>query len=69
MAASIPGRQAVTEKLIDDLGGEEVALDWLQTQKKLAKDIEVVDWRNPVNADPTGLGFSVANTRAQGPGL
>ena len=24
--------------------------------------MEVVDWRNPLNADPTGLGFSVANT-------
>ena len=56
------GRQAVTEKLIDALGGEEVALDWLQTQKKLPKDMEIVDWRNPLNADPTGLGFSVANT-------
>ena len=56
------GRQAVTEKLIDALGGEEVALDWLQTQKKLPKDMAIVDWRNPLNADPAGLGFSVANT-------
>lgn len=56
------GRQAVTEKLIDALGGEEVALEWLQTQKKLPKDMEVIDWRNPLTADPTGLGFSVANT-------
>lgn len=56
------GRQAVTEKLIDALGGEEVALDWLQTQKKLPKDMEVVNWVNPLNADPAGLGFSVADT-------
>jgi protease-4 len=56
------GRQAVTEKLIDALGGEEVALEWLQTEKKLPKDMEVVDWRNPLTADPTGLGFSIANT-------
>ncbi|MEQ1522082.1 MAG: signal peptide peptidase SppA [Aestuariivirga sp.] len=55
------GRQAVTEKLIDALGGEEVALDWLQTQKNLPKDMEIVDWRNSLNADPTGLGFSAAN--------
>src|SRR5436190_17708631 len=55
------GRQAVTEKLIDALGGEEVALDWLQVQKKLPKNLENVDWRNPVNVDPTGLGFSAAN--------
>ncbi|HEX7110331.1 MAG TPA: signal peptide peptidase SppA [Aestuariivirga sp.] len=56
------GRQAVTEKLIDALGGEEVALEWLQTQKKLPKEMEVIDWRNPLMADPTGLGFSIANT-------
>jgi protease-4 len=56
------GRQAVTEKLIDALGGEEVALEWLQTQKKLPKDIETVDWRNPSDSGSTGLGFSVANT-------
>ena len=56
------GRQAVTEKLIDALGGEEVALEWLQTQKKIPKDMKVVDWFNPLNADPTGLGFSIANT-------
>ena len=51
------GRQAVTEKLIDALGGEEVALEWLQTQRKLPKDIETVDWRS-------ALGF-----RHHGPGL
>jgi protease IV len=56
------GRQAVTEKLIDALGGEEVALEWLQAQKKLPKDMAVIDWRNPLSADPTGLGFSIANT-------
>jgi protease IV len=56
------GRQAVTEKLIDALGGEEVALEWLQTQRKLPKDIETVDWRSPSDSGSTGLGFSVANT-------
>lgn len=56
------GRQAVTEKLIDALGGEEVALDWLQTEKKLPKDTEIIDWRSAQNAGATGLGFSMANT-------
>ncbi len=55
------GRQAMKEKLIDALGGEEVAVAWLETDKKLAKDMEIVDWANPVNADPAGLGFSIAN--------
>jgi protease-4 len=52
----------VTEKLIDVLGGEEVALDWLQTQKKVSKDIETIDWRSAQDGGSTGLGFSVANT-------
>ncbi len=56
------GRQAVTEKLIDALGGEEVGLDWLQAQKNVSKNLEIVEWRNAPNADPSGLGFSAANT-------
>lgn len=59
------GRQAVTEKLIDALGGEEVALEWLQTQKNLSKDIDTVDWRTQSESGATGLGFSLANTVLQ----
>ena len=51
------GRQAVTEKLIDALGGEEVALDWLQTQKKLPKDIETIDWRSRTECRRHGPGL------------
>ena len=56
------GRQAVTEKLIDALGGEDEALAWLQAEKNIPKDIAIVDWFNPLNVDPSGLGFSAANT-------
>lgn len=38
------GRQAVAEKLIDELGGEEKAVDWIKKEKKLADDITVKDW-------------------------
>jgi protease IV len=55
------GRQAMTEKLIDAVGGEEAARQWLETDKKVSKDLNVVNWINPVNTDPTGLGFSIAN--------
>ena len=55
------GRQAVANKLVDALGGEDVALDWLQTDRKISKDLAVVNWANPVNVDPTGLGFSIGN--------
>ncbi|MFZ5677900.1 MAG: signal peptide peptidase SppA [Pseudomonadota bacterium] len=41
------GRQAVTEKLIDELGGEEKAIDWMKKEKKLSDGIEVKDWAIP----------------------
>jgi protease-4 len=56
------GRQAVAEKLIDALGGEEEALEWLQTQKNLSKDMETVDWRSQSGSGSTGLGFSLASS-------
>ena len=55
------GRQAATQKLIDAVGGEDVALAWLETDRKLPKNLNVVNWANPVNVDPSGFGFSIAN--------
>lgn len=37
------GRQALERKLIDGLGGEEAALDWLRSQG-VSGDAEVVEW-------------------------
>jgi protease-4 len=53
------GRQAVTEKLIDALGGEDQALAWLHGEKKVPESLTVVTWRNPPNADAGGLGFAI----------
>lgn len=47
------GRQAVAEKLIDELGGEEKAVDWMKKEKKLADDITVKDWE--VASEEKGL--------------
>jgi protease-4 len=52
------GRQAVGNKLIDALGGEEQAIAWLETEKKLAKDLPVNDWAPAAALGPTGLGYS-----------
>jgi protease-4 len=41
------GRQARAEGLIDALGGEDVALKWLQAEKKLPEALEVLDWKPP----------------------
>jgi protease IV len=55
------GRQAVAEKLIDALGGEDIAVKWLETGKKIPKDMAIVNWAPPSKSDPTGLGLSIAN--------
>jgi protease-4 len=54
------GRQAVTEKLIDAVGGEAEARVWLETEKKVVKTLPAVDWQ-VTPADATSLGFSLAN--------
>ena len=63
------GRQAVANKLIDELGGEEVATAWLQTEKKLAKDLEIVDWKPRSASGTTGLGFAAADLVLQALGF
>ena len=37
------GRQALQEALIDEIGGEDEAIKWLETEKNLAKDLPVFD--------------------------
>lgn len=37
------GKRAFKYKLIDGLGGEDEAVSWLQTQRKLGKDLEIKD--------------------------
>jgi protease-4 len=63
------GRQAVANKLIDGLGGEEEAGDWLEKERDLAPDLPIVAWEVPVNTDPAGLGFSIGNGLLRALGL
>ncbi len=39
------GRQGVPLKLVDAIGGEREAIDWLQSEKGIAKDLPVRDWQ------------------------
>lgn len=55
------GRQAVANKLIDGLGGEEQAIAWLETEKKLEKGLKVTDWAPAPALDATGFGFSMTS--------
>lgn len=51
----VTGRQAVDLKLIDAIGGEVEAVDWLEADKKLAADLPVIDYYPP--ADPGLFNF------------
>ena len=63
------GRQAIAVKLIDALGGEEVAVTWLETEKKLGPGLEIVDWKPRQASDPTGFGFAAADLVLRALGL
>jgi protease-4 len=39
------GRQAVTFKLVDTIGDEKAAVAWLQSERKVAKGLRIVDWK------------------------
>lgn len=63
------GRQAVANKLIDELGGEEAGVAWLENEKKLAKDLEIVDWKPKSATGSTGFGFSATDLVLKALGL
>jgi len=39
------GRQALDNKLVDEIGGEAEAVRWLETQRGISKGLKVVDWK------------------------
>jgi protease-4 len=42
----VTGRQALEAKLIDEIGGEPEARDWLASQKDISEDLPVIDWKD-----------------------
>jgi protease-4 len=64
------GRQAVAEKLIDELGGEEKAIAWIKKEKKLSDGIEVKDWAVPSEDKGLfGLGLRITSGALKAMGL
>lgn len=63
------GRQAVAVKLVDELGGEDKAVAWLEAEKKLAAKLPIVDWKPKTGSDPTGLGFAALDAVLRSFGL
>lgn len=56
------GRQAVAEKLVDELGGEDKAIDWIKREKKLSDTITVKDWKLPAEDKGLfGLGLKITS--------
>jgi protease-4 len=53
------GRQAVKNSLIDAIGGEEIALKWLQDKKKISKKLKITNWAAPTATEKVGLSLSV----------
>jgi protease IV len=51
------GRQAMQEKLIDALGGEDQAIAWLRKEKKIPESLKVVDWEPENESGIFGLGL------------
>ncbi|MEO0619159.1 MAG: signal peptide peptidase SppA [Pseudomonadota bacterium] len=39
------GRAAKTFKLIDEIGGEDTAVTWLEAKRNITKDLPIEDWR------------------------
>jgi len=63
------GRQAVNVKLIDDLGGEETAVAWLEKEKGIAPRLPVRTWRPRAPGAASELGFSAVNIVLKSLGL
>ena len=45
------GREALTQKLVDEIGGEGEAVAWLESKRGVAKDLKVIDWKPTHDAD------------------
>jgi protease-4 len=62
------GRQGVALKLVDAIGGEPEAIAWLESEKGVAKDLPVRDWRRRSESSSYGL-WSAGEALARAAGL
>src|SRR5690606_17776923 len=57
------GREAITYKLVDEIGGEREAVEWLQTERNVDKNLKVVEWK-PGTTASLGLFSSIGAVAA-----
>ncbi|MHA1523868.1 MAG: signal peptide peptidase SppA [Alphaproteobacteria bacterium] len=62
------GRQAIEVKLVDQLGGEEQAREWLAKNRSINADLKIVDWQLDEASD-LGIGFRLLSWAAGKLGL
>ena len=62
------GRRAVALKLVDGIGGEGDAIAWLESERGLAKDLPIRDWRRRNESSSYGL-WSASEALARAAGL
>jgi protease-4 len=53
------GREALTKKLVDEIGGEPEAQRWLEDKRNVEKDLNVIDWK-PSSSESWGLSASLS---------
>ncbi|QBR71715.1 signal peptide peptidase SppA [Beijerinckiaceae bacterium] len=49
------GRQGMELRLVDRLGGEREAVDWLEQEKNISKDLPVRDWKRSRTLERLGI--------------
>jgi len=57
------GREAVGLKLVDAIGGEDEAVEWLRTTRKIDRSLKVIDWK-PQSSSSYGLFSSIGQAAA-----
>ncbi len=63
----LTGHNALEMELVDAIGGEDKAVDWLESEKGVAKDLPVITWASSDNLDE--LPFSSRISREFGKGI
>lgn len=55
------GRQALKQSLIDAIGGEKVAIQWLVKEKKISKALKITTWASPSAREKVGISLALFN--------
>ena len=58
------GREALELKLVDEIGGEDQAVDWLRSTRNIDKSLKVVDWK-PDTSGSFGLFSQISEIAGQ----